>query len=94
MSTCAPTPQTARSEHPSVATWVQAPEQRCRTQHRPQGGGQTSTESVRIQIHGNGVKAIHVARGVVDGVVDLDGIGAAIGQRQEGFPGSVCRGEN
>jgi hypothetical protein len=38
------------------------------------------------------VKSIDVTGGVVDGVVELDGVGAAIGQREEGVPVRVSEG--
>ena len=45
-----------------------------------------------VEIHGDGVEAVDVAGGAVNGRVESDGVGAAVGQSQKGVARGVGDG--
>src|SRR5262245_20923246 len=71
----------------AVNEWRRAPQQSRGTQPRDQGKGQAEARFVRAQLHRNGVEAVDIACGVVDGGVIGNRVRAAVRQRKKGLVG-------
>ena len=70
----------------------EAPEQSGGLQLGSQRKRQAGSSGIRNQLHFDGVEAVDVAGSVVDCVVEFNGVGAAVGEGQEGVTGCVGDG--